>query len=481
MTIKLPDYNNANVLVFGDVMLDRYWAGDAGRISPEAPVPVVRIAKCDQKPGGAANVALNVNSLGAAVEIFGMVGDDPEGLQLNTLLSEAGVRCHLLSDPSFPTITKVRVIAHNQQLLRMDFEKGQHIDAQDSLLDVFSERLPQASVIVLSDYAKGVLQNPKPLIDLANAQGKRVMIDPKSNQFNRYAGAFLVTPNLKEFEHVVGECATEEILIERAQQLLETCSIENILVTRGKDGMTLVTRTGEITHIATEARNVYDVTGAGDTVIGVMAASLAAGASLSDAARLANMAAGIVVGELGAASVTVSDLARVIAEQTVPHVGMLDESHAMQWSQYVQSQGETVVFTNGCFDILHAGHIQYLREAKALGDYLIVAVNSDESVKQLKGDTRPYNKLQERMEMLAALDMVDVVISFGEETPARIIEALLPNVLVKGGDYQVKDIVGADTVLAHGGEVKMLSFRDGCSTTGLVDRILKTQQEGEPV
>lgn len=474
--LTIPDFSKARVLVFGDLMLDRYWYGDTSRVSPEAPVPVVHIKDSQILPGGAANVAVNIAALGSKVCVFGLVGDDPEGNQLRSALLDQDIECKLLSLSEFPTITKLRVLGQNQQLIRMDFEKAFADVDLDDLITLYEDQLAQCEAVVLSDYAKGALAESEKLIRLARQRDVPVLVDPKTDNFKRYAGATLVTPNLKEFERVVGQCVIEETLVERGRTLLSTHHIQNLLVTLGKDGMLLIPSDGEAVHMSAKALEVYDVTGAGDTVIGVIAAGLAAGHKITDAAQLANIAASVSVSKLGAATVSVPELRRALQKQNDSHVGIVNEAELLTAVADARAHNERVVMTNGCFDLLHAGHVQYLQQAKALGDRLIVAVNSDDSVRQLKGETRPLNPLRERMEVIAALQAVDWVIGFNEETPRDLISRVLPDVLVKGADYEVSEIAGANEVIASGGEVKTLELREGVSTTNIIGR-MKTHTE----
>lgn len=474
-SLELPDFSKARILVCGDVMLDRYWYGDTSRVSPEAPVPVVHVQNMETRPGGAANVALNIASVGAAITLLGVVGDDPEANDLHHKLSEARVTCALLRVADHPTITKLRVLSQNQQLIRLDFEhKNVHAHANDDLITQFKEQLKHCHTLVLSDYAKGVLSQAPELIALARANHIPVLIDPKLADFSYYRGATLVTPNLKEFEAVVGRCENDEQLVERALALIKAHQFSALLVTRGKQGMILIQEGKEPVNIPTFARDVYDVTGAGDTVIGVLAASLASGSTLEEAAVIANLAAGLVVAKLGAATVSAPELRRAIRNEYSHQGGVLSEAELLQTVLDAKAHGETIVMTNGCFDILHAGHVQYLQQAKNLGCRLIVAVNDDASVRKLKGSTRPLNSLEDRLQVLVALDAVDWVVPFSEDTPQRLIAALLPDILVKGGDYQVNQIAGSKEVLENGGQVIILDFKEGRSTTSLINKIQAT-------
>lgn len=474
MDVTLPDFHRANVLVFGDVMLDRYWQGPTSRISPEAPVPVVRIQDDETRAGGAGNVALNIATLGAAVRLFGITGNDDNGRQLNSLLQDTGVNCHFLQHPQHPTITKLRIISRQQQLIRLDFEEAFHSTDMTSLYQQYDEQLAGTGVVILSDYGKGALSNPQRLISSARRHNVPVLVDPKGTDFERYRGATLLTPNLGEFEAVVGTCGDDETLVAKGRTLIQDYDLDAVLVTRSEKGMTLIERDKDAFHLPTRAREVFDVTGAGDTVISVLAAALAAGTSLQQATVLANTAAGIVVGKLGTATVTTEELRSELRIGSHSGAGVFDEDSLHLLVQEARARGETLVMTNGCFDIIHPGHVQYLKEAKALGDRLLVAVNSDESVSRLKGPTRPINPLDHRMAVLAGLESVDWVVPFVEDTPERLICRLLPDILVKGGDYRIDQIAGGQCVQAAGGQVIVLSFKDNCSTSAIVKKILQS-------
>lgn len=464
---------SASVLVCGDLMLDRYWHGATTRISPEAPVPVVRIESREDRPGGAANVALNVAELGASVRLLGVVGNDDVALILRDLLEARGVGCAFQVSDGAATITKLRVLSQHQQLLRMDFEPARGGIGAIALASLQAMR-PMETVVVYSDYAKGALNEVTTLIDFARTAGCRVVVDPKGTDFGRYAGASVITPNQREFEAEVGAVKDDEDLVARGIALCQRHQLGAVLVTRGEHGMTLIEADGAVEHLAAQARDVYDVTGAGDTVCAVLAVGLAAGFSLADSMRLANVAAGVVVGKLGTASVSVAELRRGLSGG-VHADGVVTEDALLAAVRSARARGERIVMTNGCFDLLHAGHVAYLREARALGDRLIVAVNDDASVRGLKGETRPVNPLHARMAVLAGLAAVDWVVPFSEDTPARLIAAVLPDVLVKGGDYRPEQIAGAAEVLAGGGEVRVLDFLPGYSSS---DMIARAQRRG---
>lgn len=472
MKLTLPDYQQANVLVVGDVMLDRYWYGPTGRISPEAPVPVVKINQTEERPGGAANVAMNIAALGGKAQLIGLVGQDEQAQVLKDTLSSLKVECDFVGLADYPTITKLRVMSRNQQLIRLDFEEGFHdVDAQP-ILSRIEAALPNTKAMILSDYAKGALANVQPMIQLARKAGVATLVDPKGADFERYRGATLLTPNMSEFEAVVGTCRTEEEIVERGLALIEKFEFDALLVTRSENGMTLLRTGHEPLNLPTLAKEVYDVTGAGDTVISVLAASLAAGKPIEDACALANAAAGVVVGKLGTSTLSTIELTEAVHGSHHSGYGVVTEEQLKAAVQIAQSRGEKVVMTNGCFDILHAGHVAYLNEAAKLGDRLIVAVNTDESVRGLKGPGRPVNPTDRRMAVLAGLGAVDWVVPFSEETPQRLISEVLPDMLVKGGDYKPEEIAGGKEVIAAGGEVRVLNFEDGCSTTEIINSIL---------
>lgn len=473
MKITLPAFENANVLVVGDVMLDRYWAGPTGRISPEAPVPVVKIDQHEDRPGGAANVAINIAAMGGAVQLAGIVGEDETAAALTQSIQTSGVDPLWHCVESKPTITKLRVMSRNQQLLRLDFEEAYSHSESDALLSKAKSLVPNVGIIILSDYAKGALVSPQDFIQYANDMGVKVLVDPKGKDFSLYQGAYLLTPNMSEFEEVVGEITSEAQLVEKAQALLKQYNIQAILVTRSEKGMTLIKREGDELHIPTVAKEVFDVTGAGDTVISALATSLAAGSELDQACAIANTAAGIVVGKLGTSTVTRLELiAALSSSHKEMGFGSVSEDQLMVAMEQAKARGEKIVMTNGCFDILHAGHVSYLKQARALGNRLIVAVNSDDSVKRLKGEGRPVNPEDRRMTVLAELASVDWVVPFSEDTPARIIGELLPDLLVKGGDYEVNEIAGGEAVIAAGGKVEVLGFEEGISTTAIIENIM---------
>jgi D-beta-D-heptose 7-phosphate kinase/D-beta-D-heptose 1-phosphate adenosyltransferase len=467
--MKLADFSAARVLVVGDLMLDRYWYGNTSRISPEAPVPVVHVERSENRVGGAGNVALNVAALEATVSVMGFCGDDSAADALRELMESAGIACRFKRLQGFETVTKLRVMSRNQQLIRLDFEDGFHGVDSAAILEDFRIEAEKVDVVVLSDYGKGTLRSTREFIQAARDAGKPVLVDPKGQDFSIYAGATLITPNLAEFERVVGVCKDEQEIVEKGSRLLQEIELDALLVTRSEQGMTLLQRDEEPLHLPTQAREVYDVTGAGDTVISVLSASLAAGRPFAEATALANIAAGLVVGKLGTATIGLDELRYALQQQRAHHRGVIALESLLETLAAARSSGEKIVATNGCFDILHPGHIAYLQQARDLGHRLVVLVNSDESVRRLKGDDRPVNNLETRMAMLAALECVDWVIPFVEDTPEKLLCRVLPDILVKGGDYgDVSRLAGYDCIIANGGEVRVLDFIDGFSTTEFI-------------
>ncbi len=471
MHITMPPFEKARVLVVGDVMLDRYWHGVSHRISPEAPVPVVNVNQTEDRPGGAANVALNMSALGCKVSLVGVIGDDEAGQILLRNLAAAKVHTDFQVSTTKPTITKLRVISHHQQLLRMDFEEKYSAEDSSEFAAKVERLISDSDVLVLSDYAKGSLVDCKRLIKLAHNAGVPVLVDPKGDDFSRYQGASVITPNFAEFETIVGECATEDHIVAHGESLMETLDLQALLVTRGEQGLSLLRPGLPELHLPARGREVFDVTGAGDTVIATLAAALAAGQPLPEATALANIAAGIVVGKLGTAIVSAAELRRAIIADQGAQSGIVTEDQLLLAVEDARAAGERIVFTNGCFDIIHAGHVGYLEEARKQGDRLVVAVNSDASIRKLKGDGRPINPLDRRMAVLAGLESVNWVVPFSDDTPERLLRRVKPDVLVKGGDYSVDQVVGASLVKANGGEVRVLGFVEHCSTTSIVNKI----------
>lgn len=469
MLATTPDFTEAQIIVIGDVMLDRYWSGQAFRISPEAPVPVVRVKNTEDRVGGAANVALNIASLGGKVCLLGVVGDDAEGRILKDMLEQQGVVCDFLVVPLMRTVCKLRIMAQHQQLIRVDFEQTPLRFDNAAFMDLVKKHLVKNTVVVFSDYGKGTLVNVSGLISASRQQGLKVLVDPKGGDYSHYRNADVITPNSAELQAVVGVCENEQELQSKGRELIKHLGINTLLCTRGEAGMILIQET-EVHSLSAQAKEVFDVTGAGDTVIAVMALSLAIHKPLIEAMYLANLAAGIVVGKLGTSTVSRLELNHAMHGERDASYGIVTEDDLQHIIEVAKAHGERIVMTNGCFDLLHVGHVTYLQQAKAIGDRLIVAVNSDASVKQLKGESRPINGLQERMAVLAALACVDWVVSFNEETPERLYCHLLPDVIVKGGDYRPEQVAGGDCVIKAGGEVRILEFIEGQSTTTMINK-----------
>lgn len=408
---------------------------------------------------------------------MGLTGRDEAADALARTLLNAGVECHFERVEGFPTVTKLRVLSRHQQLIRLDFEDGFPGYDSAGLLKRLKDNVEDSGVVVLSDYSKGTLREAVRMIAIAREAGKPIIVDPKGSDFTPYRGATVITPNMSEFEAVVGHCVDDDEVVSKGEALRTELELEALLITRSEKGMTLLQKDEEPLHIPTRAREVYDVTGAGDTVVSVLAASLAAGNSLQEATVLANLAAGVVVAKLGTATASVPELRRAMREQEEMEQGIVEEDKLIALVQEAKAHGETVVMTNGCFDILHAGHVTYLEEAAQLGDRLIVAVNDDASVKRLKGEDRPVNTQSKRMRVLAALDCVDWVVGFDEDTPTRLICNTAPDILVKGGDNEPDKIPGGDCVRAGGGQVLVMSFVDGCSTTSIIGAIRESEKK----
>lgn len=474
----LDRFGTARVLVIGDVMLDRFVYGDVQRISPEAPIPVMRAERDMLMAGGAGNVARNIAALGASVTLVGVVGNDSAANDLRTALAQPRISARLIVSAQRPTAEKTRFISGRQQLLRVDRETGDPLAAaaEAEIVQVALDCLAEADVVVLSDYAKGVLGDAVlgKIIPAAAAAGKPVLVDPKGQDYRRYRGASLITPNQKEAALASGmPCDTDEDVEAAARHLMRDCGLQQVLVTRGPAGMSLVRATAGPLHLAAEAREVFDVSGAGDTVAAALAVALAAGFDLPRAVQVANAAAGIVVGKIGTAVVLPDEL-RAALHMPDPHgleakVMTLPalQAAAGRW----RARGERIGFTNGCFDLLHAGHLALLAEARGLCDRLVVAINADASVRKLKGPDRPVQDETHRARLLAALAMVDAVIIFSEDTPEPLLHALRPDLLIKGGDYGIDGVVGADIVRAYGGEVRVSGLVKGQSTTATIKKL----------
>ncbi|MBI2708048.1 MAG: bifunctional D-glycero-beta-D-manno-heptose-7-phosphate kinase/D-glycero-beta-D-manno-heptose 1-phosphate adenylyltransferase HldE [Proteobacteria bacterium] len=475
----LDAFSATRILCVGDVMLDWFIRGKISRISPEAPVPVFQKEDEIAVLGGAGNVVRNLEALGAFTTFISVVGQDKEGTCVHDLLKALPkVKASLLVDESRITTTKTRFIAAGQQVLRTDQERSLPLKSslEDELLKQFKSHIPSHDLVLLSDYAKGLF-SPKglrSLIEEARSHGKLVLVDPKGKDYSRYKGATLLTPNRHEFASAIPVALeTEMDLVGAAQNLMKTNEISAMIITRGEQGMTLVKASGLIEHLPTRALEVFDVSGAGDTVIATLATSLAAGASFSEAMYLANTAAGLVVAKIGTAVVPQEELLTALVHQEV----QAHEEKIVSWQkaeekiQKWKRRGQRIVFTNGCFDLLHPGHVSLLNQAKKTGNRLIVGLNTDASVQRLKGPTRPIQQEAARAFILSSLECVDMVVLFDEDTPLELIQTLKPDVLIKGADYTIENVVGASFVQSYGGEVCLINLVEGESTTRMVMKI----------
>ena len=470
--MDLKMLSKGHVLVFGDIILDRYISGSVDRVSPEAPVPVLKPSGEEIRLGGAANVALNLSSLGSNATIIGVTGKDASSTQVIKLLQKNNIK-KALSKSDHPTISKLRILASQQQLIRIDNEEEFSETDWQSSLSHYKKHISykKNKVLIISDYGKGTLKNIPLIIREAKKTKKIILVDPKGDDFSKYKSADIITPNLNEFERVVGKINKESEITKKGKELIKSLRLNSLLITRGSDGMTLLNKTKEKIireDFPTEARDVFDVSGAGDTVIASIAAGLAGGFTISESIRFANIAAGIVVGKSGTATVNQSEL--------VPYLGLSESfvtsNEIKGYSKDLHERSKKIVFTNGCFDILHAGHVEYLAAAKELGDKLIVAINTDRSVRKLKGSSRPINTLAHRAKVLASLQCVDKVVFFDEETPIKLIKTIKPDVLVKGGDYKINKIVGYEEVVKSGGKVMTIPLVKGISTTKIIQKMI---------
>ncbi|MBA1420635.1 MAG: D-glycero-beta-D-manno-heptose-7-phosphate kinase [Epsilonproteobacteria bacterium] len=470
--LKLRD-KNPRILLIGDLMIDHYLWGKCERISPEAPVQVVAIEKETSVLGGAGNVIHNLKALGATVDVISVIGDDANAQELNRLLEDIEIsNQNILIQNGRNTSKKSRIIAAQQQVIRYDKESTEDINAsiQEQIVTHFKASVSKYDIILLSDYGKGVLTTTltQALIDLANADGKKVLVDPKGTDYSKYKGATLLTPNKKEAMEASNVNITDEAtLLEAITTLKNACDLEVSLITLSEEGIAIYDETLR-TH-PTVAREVFDVTGAGDTVIASLGFALASGYNIDEAVKFSNLAAGVVVGKIGSATATLDEIIEYESSLNKStshyHIKTLDEIRLL--STELKKRGKKVVFTNGCFDILHVGHVKYLEEAKSYGDVLILGLNSDTSVRRLKGESRPVNTEDDRAYILAALEAVDYVVKFEEDTPYKLIKAVAPHILVKGGDYEGKEVVGQDIA----DELRLVEFVDGKSTTKIIERI----------
>ncbi len=476
----LPDFPQIKVLIIGDVMLDRYIIGKIERISPEAPVPILQVKKQYHTLGGAGNVAANLAGLGCGkITLLGVYGNDPDGQLLRNILEEKNIGHTLLVDDSRPTITKTRIISKNQQILRIDEEKKHVISKQlrQKILSQVHNLADFCQAVVLSDYGKGVLEDAElvqEIIQFCRQKELSVFVDPKGKNWSKYSRATCITPNTVELSRVMGEeVKNEQDELKEAQKARKKYCFDWVMLTRGAKGIYLSGPENYSMSIpAQEVKEVYDVSGAGDTVIATLTAAVASGLSFPEAAELANLAAGIVIGKIGTQPIIRSELISSILDKGSGFKGKIRNFDAAKFliSNW-QNKGQKVVLTNGCFDLLHPGHIHLLHKAKVQGDRLIVALNSDSSVKRLKGNARPILAEKDRAIILAALDCVDLVVIFGEDTPLEVIKSLKPDVLAKGADYSLEEVVGRDMVESYGGKVILIDILNGYSTSQMTKKI----------
>ena len=466
--------NNPKVLVIGDLMIDHYLWGDTNRISPEAPVQVVNIKNESSLLGGAGNVVNNLVALGSDVTVMSVIGDDETAVELQELLDQLEVKQYLILSENRKTTKKSRIISSNQQIVRYDNETIEPIDneSQKALVVKILEFIHTFDIVLLSDYGKGVLSEEliSKIIFIANGAKIKVLIDPKGSDYSKYIGAYTLTPNKKEAQEATGiNIVDDKTLKEALISLRNIASLEIPMITLSEDGIAILDETNNVIIKPTVAREVYDVTGAGDTVLASLGYSLALNKSIEDTLEFANLAAGVVVGKIGSATATLEEIeeykSSLHKSSIESHIKTFDEIE--KTVQRLKQKGSKIIFTNGCFDILHKGHVSYLDVAKSFGDVLILGLNSDESVKRLKGESRPINNQDDRGYILAALESVDYVVNFSEDTPYELIKLIQPDILVKGADYEGKEVVGRDIAK----EVKLVTFIDGKSTTKTIEQI----------
>ncbi len=462
--------NKSQTLIIGDIILDEYWFGDSNRISPEAPIPVVNIKNKDFRLGGAGNVALNFSEINSNVTLVSTIGKDLDGKVIEKILKKKKIKSHLKKINIGKSIKKLRIFSGHYQMIRLDFESEKK-NYELKLDKKLKNEIDKSKLILLSDYGKGTLIEVKKIIKYAKVKSKLIIIDPKGSDFDKYRHASILTPNLSEFIEVVGEVNNKTQLIKKARDHIQKNNLIGILVTQGKNGMTFVTK-DKVIHKNSLAQNVYDVTGAGDTVIATFSAYLNSGKTYEESIEMANIAASTVIKKIGTATVNKKEIEEIYENRNkvINKKFYTSNSEILKKIQTIRSKNMKIVMTNGCFDIIHAGHIHLLENAKKLGDFMIVAINSDKSVKLLKGKRRPVNKLSARIEVLKSLSCVDLIVVFNELTPLKTIKMISPDVLVKGGDYKIRDIIGADLIKANKGIVKIIKTKKGYSTTKILQR-----------
>ena len=442
------------ITVIGDVMIDWYLHGESSRISPEAPVPVVNFKESKFQLGGAANVANNLKHLEIEPFLIGAIGNDHFGSLLKEHLKAEKIKFNLLTEKSFQTICKQRLMSSNQQLARIDYEKYFHGSKLTNIFNTFIKNIAKTDLIIVSDYGKGTIFNARKLIQSAKKLKKKILIDPKGKDFTKYKGANLITPNKSEFENIMGKVDSKKDLVNKAKKMLEHLNLESLIVTLGSEGMYVLTKSNKKIvgdFINAYPQEVFDVSGAGDTTISALGAALSEGNDIFSAAEFANLAASISVSKLGTSTVSKDEVASLEASKG--------------------NKEQVIVFTNGCFDIIHSGHLDLLKEARSYGDKLIVGLNSDKSISKLKGPERPIIDQSERKKILSALKFVDEVIIFNEENPLKLIKKLKPSILVKGADYTKEQVIGGEFVESYGGQIKLVKLVKGKSTSNIINKI----------
>jgi len=472
--MNLQEIQNKSIFILGDLMIDTYYEGSVNRISPEAPVPIVRVKKVRHVPGGAANVALNLKGLNCKIDLWGIYGKDANGKLLKNLLEKNKIKNHSIETEN-STVTKSRVIGNKQQIVRIDFETENFIidnKIADQITKTFEKGINNCDIAVISDYGKGVCSKYlcQKIIRLCNKYNKKVIIDPKGSDWEKYNGAYMVTPNVKELSEIAHRKLKNEdhLLKEAGIQIIKTLNLNKLLITRSEKGMSLISPDGTFKNFDTVAKEVFDVSGAGDTVVATIAACLAANFEINDSISIANKAAEIVVGRIGTTPVSFNELKnKLVYTRENEKIVTVSELKKILSSQ----RNKKIVFTNGCFDVLHKGHVIYLQKAREIGDILIVGLNTDDSVKKLKGPSRPVNNQTARAIVLSALECVNYVVLFSEDTPYELIKELSPNVLVKGSDYKKEEVIGGDLV----DEIKLINFEKGYSSSNIIKKL----NEGE--
>ena len=480
MEINLDNFDNCHILVVGDLMIDEYLWGEVDRISPEAPVQVVSVQKEELTLGGSGNVVNNLVALGAKVSIIGVVGAGTNGTLLRDKLDELGANTHgVITESGRPTTKKTRIIAEHQQVLRIDRETKSNISDQTfkAVAQAAENIIPHSDVVLISDYGKGLITEAllSKLTKTAREHGKLTIADPKGLDFRKYSGINVMTPNKKEAAVAAGlEIVDDATLFEAGQRLIQTIGIDKLIITCGKDGMVYFETGADVQKIGTKARQVFDVSGAGDTVLAILGLGIAAGMSFKDSVALANTAAGLVVGKVGTATVSKKELASAL--QLIPAdivSKQINLEELATTTEDLRKKGKRIVLTNGCFDLLHVGHVRLLAASKQLGDILIVAIDDDDSVKRLKGPDRPVISDAERVRIISALDSVDYVVVFSAGELDQIIEAARPDVLTKGSNYQSADVYGREIVEQHGGQIELIPITEDVSSTQIINNIKK--------